>query len=165
MIVRCAADWRHVFRQILLRLDLSEKLSDNVRKAMAVVASFASAVKLRHGEVELALDVDRAIGIADRGNLEDDLVDLFLAVSTAARSKKTAIAVFIDEMQDLQSTELVALIMAMHKVAQHSLPLILIGGGLPQVVSQMGAARGYSERLFQRINVGALDGIPPLAWQ
>jgi type II secretory pathway predicted ATPase ExeA len=140
-------------RQILLRLDLTEK----VKKALSVVASFASAVRLKHGELELALDVDPAKGIGDSGNLEDDLVDLFLAVGTAAQDKKTAVAIFIDEMQDLKSGELTALIMATHKVAQHSLPLILIGGGLPQMVAHMGAARGYSERLFQRIDVGSLD--------
>ena len=140
-------------RQILLRLDFSEK----VKMALSVVASFASAVKVKHGELELALDVDPAKGVADSGNLEDDLVDLFLAVATAAQEKRSAVAIIIDEMQDLRSGELIAIIMATHKVAQHSLPLVLIGGGLPQVVAQMGEARGYSERLFQRIEIGALD--------
>ncbi len=144
-------------RQMLLRLDLSEKISDHVKRGLSVVASFASAIKIKHGEYELALDVDPARGVADSGNLEDDLVDLFVAVATAAQAKRSGVALIIDEMQDLQPTDLIALIMAMHKVAQHSLPLLLIGGGLPQVVAQMGAARGYSERLFQRIDVGALD--------
>ena len=144
-------------RQIVLRMDLSEKLSEHAKRALSVVASFASAVKLKHGEYELALDIDPAKGVADSGNLEDDLIDLFTAVATTAQQKKSAVAIIIDEMQDLRDTELTALIMAMHKVAQHSLPLMLIGGGLPQVVGQMGAARGYSERLFQRIDIGALD--------
>lgn len=43
-------------RQVFLRLDLSERLSDHAKRALSVVASFASAVKLSIVELHRNLD-------------------------------------------------------------------------------------------------------------
>ncbi len=48
------------------------------------------------------------------------------------------------------------MIMAIHRVSQKSLPLILIGAGLPQLVGKAGNSKSYAERLFSYPEVGAL---------
>jgi hypothetical protein len=54
----------------------------------------------------------------------------------------------IDELQYLPRTDLAALIRSLHAVAQESLPLALFGAGLTQLISQVGEAKSYAERLF-----------------
>src|SRR5262249_797405 len=60
-------------------------------------------------------------------------------------------------MQYLEEDELAALITAIHKVNQKSLPLGLFGAGLPQLLGKAGNAKSYSERLFQFEEIGALS--------
>jgi hypothetical protein len=47
--------------------------------------------------------------------------------------------------------------MAMHRVAQRNLPLVLVGGGLPQLVALAGRSKSYAERLFDYPRVGPLS--------
>lgn len=53
--------------------------------------------------------------------------------------------------------QLAALIMALHRCAQRSLPVAMFGAGLPQLPGQLGRAKSYAERLFEFPVVGALD--------
>jgi len=59
-------------------------------------------------------------------------------------------------MHYLNEEELSSLIMAVHKITQKSLPLILIGAGLPQLLGKAGNAKPYAERLFDYPFVGPL---------
>ena len=120
------------------------------------MASFANAAKLKYGEFELSLNIDPELGSADSGDLEADLPELFLAVGEAAKSRHTPVAVIIDELQYVDQTEFSALIMAMHKIAQKQLPLLLVGAGLPQLVALSGKSKSYAERLFDYPVVDAL---------
>ncbi len=144
------------FSQMLLQMDFTKKVGDAVMTGLRGVASFTKVARLKHGELEFALDFDPLVGTADSGNIADDLPDVFEIVGKAAASRNTAIVLIIDEMQMLSREDLVALIMAMHRVSQNSLPLLLVGGGLPQVVGLMGEAKGYSERLFESVGIGEL---------
>jgi len=47
--------------------------------------------------------------------------------------------------------------MAMHKVQQRRLPLVLIAAGLPILPGLAGEAKSYAERLFSSPDVGPLD--------
>jgi hypothetical protein len=47
--------------------------------------------------------------------------------------------------------------MAMHKVAQKNLPVLLIGAGLPPLLGHMGNSKSYAERLFDYPRVGPLN--------
>jgi hypothetical protein len=49
------------------------------------------------------------------------------------------------------------MIMAIHRISQKQLPLILIGAGLPQLVGLAGKAKSYAERLFDYPLVDALS--------
>ncbi|MDB4882660.1 MAG: hypothetical protein JWL95_1426 [Gemmatimonadetes bacterium] len=64
-----------------------------------------------------------------------------------------------DEVQYFTSEELGALIMAMHKVQQRQLPVVLLGAGLPILPALAGESKSYAERLFNFPEVGALSAV------
>lgn len=134
-------------RQVLLSLDRGEHVNSIVKRALRVLASFAKVTTTIEG-VEFGLSIDPEIGAADSGNLELDLPDLFETVGLAARAKETTLAIIVDELQYATEQEMSALIMALHRVSQKNLPLVLVGGGLPQLVGLAGRSKSYAERLF-----------------
>jgi hypothetical protein len=145
-------------RPILLRLDRMAGVSEKVKRGLRVFRSFLGTIKLKYGEWELGIDPETGIG--DSGDLETDLAELFVAVAEAAADRGTAVAVIIDEVQYLNEAEMSALIMAVHRVSQRSLPLVLVGGGLPQLVGLAGRSKSYAERLFR---YPIVDALPPTA--
>jgi len=144
-------------RRILFDLDRGEMLSEKAKKALRVFKSFIGGLKVKAGDIEFYLDVDAEKGEADSGDLEVDLAALFVAMGEAAKDRKTAVAIIIDELQYVGEAELSAMIMAIHRVSQRSLPLILIGAGLPQLIAKAGNSKSYAERLFAYPEVGALE--------
>jgi hypothetical protein len=144
-------------RSLLFELDRLAGLGDKVRRGLAVLKGFVGAVRLSIGEVELGLDLEAEKGTADSGDLEVDLPGLFAAVAEAAQQKSVAIALLIDEVQYLKDKELSALIMAMHRLQQNQLPMVLIGAGLPAIPQRMGESKSYAERLFSYPEVGPLQ--------
>ena len=66
-------------------------------------------------------------------------------------------ALLIDEVQYLKEKELSALIMAMHRMQQRQLPLVLVGAGLPVLARLAGDSKSYAERLFSFPNIGPLE--------
>ncbi len=143
-------------RKLLLGLDSTKALGEKVKRSLRVLKSFLLAVKVTVGDMEFALDAPPEIGSADSGQLDSDLADVFVAVGEAAAECETAVAIIIDELQYLQEAELSALIMAVHKISQEGLPLIVIGAGLPQLAGNTGRAKSYAERLFIFPPVGPL---------
>ena len=144
-------------RQILLRLDRSKQATEFAKRGLRVLAAFANSVRAKVGEVEFNLAIAPEIGTADSGDLEIDLPDLLEVVGRAAQAKSTAIALVVDELQYLSEVEMSAIIMALHRISQRNLPLILIGGGLPQLVGLAGRSKSYAERLFDFPEIGALE--------
>lgn len=142
-------------RKMLLALSLTAAAGDRGRRALRALRGFMGSVRLVWNDIELG--IDPIAGVADSGDLEHDLSDLFVAVGEAAAEKKTATALCIDEMQYLSEKEFGALIMAVHKVAQMNLPLIAVGAGLPQILGLAGQSKSYAERLFDYPKVGALN--------
>jgi hypothetical protein len=114
-------------RHLLLSLDRMENLSEQVKRGLRVLKSFANAIKVKYQEVELGLNIDPEPGSADSGDLEADLSELMQAVAVAAAARHVPVALIIDEMQYLNENELSALIMAVHRIAQRNLPFILVG--------------------------------------
>jgi len=143
-------------RSVLYDLDRLAGAGEKVKRGLAVLKGFMNGVKVTVGEIEIGLDIDPEQGVADSGDLEIDLPNLFVAVTEAAEERKTAVALFIDEIQYFRQKELGALIMAMHKVQQRQLPLVLLGAGLPILPGLAGESKSYAERLFNFPDVGAL---------
>src|SRR6185369_4399405 len=62
-----------------------------------------------------------------------------------------------DELQYVPEEQLAALISGLHRCAQRSLPIGLLGAGLPQLRGRMGKAKSYAERLFDFPEIAALS--------
>lgn len=142
-------------QQALRKLSLIESAKAKTHAAMKALRGFASAFKVKIGD--LSVSVDPEPGVADSGNLEYDLPDMFVAIGQAAKAAGNGWCLLIDEVQYLKSDELAALIVAIHKVAQKQLPVIFFGAGLPQLAGLSGDAKSYAERLFAYPKVGPLD--------
>jgi hypothetical protein len=144
-------------RTLLFDLNRCAGASNKVKRGLAVLRSFIGAVKLTVHDITIGIDIEPEEGSADSGDLEIDLPNLFVAIGEAAEDRKCAVALLIDEVQYFSQKELGALIMAMHKVQQHQLPLVLLGAGLPILPGLAGEAKSYSERLFSFPDIGALS--------
>ena len=144
-------------RSLLYDLDRVAGAGDKVKRGLAVLRSFIGSIKLTVNDMALGLDIEPAKGTADSGDLEIDLPNLFVAVAEAAEERKTAVAILIDEIQYLNQKELGALIMAMHKMQQKQLPLVLLAAGLPVLPGMAGESKSYAERLFNFPDIGALS--------
>ena len=81
----------------------------------------------------MGLDFDPEPGLADNGDLAQDLTELLLAAGMAAKEAGTALSLFVDELQYVDEGELAALITALHRSAQRRSPVVLVGAGLPQL--------------------------------
>jgi hypothetical protein len=143
-------------RGLLYELDRLAGTGDKVKRGLRVLRSFLGMLTVTYKDVTIGLDVDAEEGSSDSGDLAIDLPNLFVAVAEAAEERKGAVAILIDEIQYFDSTELGALIMAMHRVQQRQLPLVLLGAGLPILPGLAGEAKSYAERLFSFPEVGAL---------
>lgn len=143
-------------RAALLKLDRLKGVSEQVKKGLRVLKSFVGAVKVKYADVEFALDVESETGTADSGTLTRDLAELFVAAGEAAQSRKSSIVILIDEIQNLPAEEFEALIMAVHRVDQKKLPVLIVGAGLPLLVKLTGDAKSYAERLFEYPRIDAL---------
>lgn len=141
--------------QILRRLSSIETAKAASHNAMRALRSFASVFKIKMGDFELSVDPEP--GVADSGNLEYDITELFLKVGEAAKAAGRGWVLLIDEVQYLTTAELAALIVAIHRVNQKSLPVILFGAGLPAIAALSGDAKSYAERLFIFPKVDALS--------
>lgn len=143
--------------QVLRKLSSIENARTAAHGAMRALRGFASAFKIKVGDVSLSVDPET--GTADSGILEYDLSDLFLRVGAAAQAAGKAWTLLIDELQYLSQEDLSALIVAIHRVNQRGLPITFFGAGLPQVAALSGDAKSYAERLFSYPTLGPLDEI------
>lgn len=144
-------------RRVLYDLDRIAGAGDKAKRGLRVLRSFLGGLKLTYGDIEVGLDIDPEQGSADSGDLGIDLPNLLVALGEAAEERKSAVAVLIDEVQYFTEKELGALIMAMHKVQQRQLPVVLLGAGLPILPGLAGESKSYAERLFSFPEVGALS--------
>jgi hypothetical protein len=93
-----------------------------------------------------SIDVEALRGEADSGDLIEDVTDVLLAVGDAAQSRRSGVLLAVDEVQYLSTTELAALITAVHRTTQRDLPVVLVGAGLPQLPALAGDAKSYAVR-------------------
>ena len=140
-------------RAALARLSARERLTGLLRRGLSVLKSFQLRYQLPEGP-EIVAGVEPSLGEADFGNLKQNLGDLLVAVGRAAEERKTGVLFTVDEFQFLPREEMEALIVALHRVGQDELPVMVVGAGLPSILGKVGDARSYAERLFvfRRIN-------------
>src|SRR5579883_14707 len=143
-------------RQALHQLSLNVRARKLARRGLRALAGFAKALKVKYADIEVGIDLEPETGLADNGDLEQDLQALLAAAGEAAKAGGTALALFIDELQYVREDELAALITALHGTAQRAWPVVLIGAGLPQLRGRMGSAKSYAERMFDFQTIGPL---------
>src|SRR5690348_4373943 len=125
--------------------ELAHPQDADVRQVLGVVKAFAqrepAGAKPSKQPWSPGIDVPAAVGRADSGDTEIDLVELFSDVAGLASDTGHGIAVFIDEMQDIGPDDVSALCAACHELSQQGLPLVVVGAGLPHVPAVLSASR------------------------
>lgn len=144
-------------RVALLRLDRGKRARANLAKAGRALAGFAKALRVKYKDIEVSTDFEPERGLADSGDLDTDLTDLLASIGNAAHEYRTAVVLFVDELQYVREDELASLIRALHSASQRQLPITMLAAGLPQLIGQMGRAKSYAERLFEFVAIDRLD--------
>ena len=139
-------------RKALLQMSARKRAGELLRRALSALKAF----EVSTGDVSFKLDVDAAVGIADSGDLVEDLRDLLVAVGEAARESGLGFALILDEIQNLSRDDYEALIMALHRAKQRNLPVAFVGAGLPLIPSLTAEAKSYAERMFIYTAIGEL---------
>jgi hypothetical protein len=138
---------------------------ESVAEVLGVVKAFAlrgvggqasTAAKVRD-RWQPGIDVPAATGRADSGDMEIDLVELLSDAAGVAADIGSGIALFIDEMQDVQPDDVSAICAACHELSQQGAPLIVVGAGLPHLPAVLSASKSYSERLFRYLRIDRLE--------
>jgi hypothetical protein len=126
--------------------------SDKYRDALGTVKSFANTLGIAYP----SNGIDPTPGRGDSGRIEVDLEEVVEDLSLALRETASAFGLFIDEIQDLSQSLLVALLSVQHRAGQNGWPFYVVAAGLPGAPARFSAARSYAERLFDYRNIGAL---------
>lgn len=142
-------------RKVMRSLSTVEAAKHIAGRGLKGLRGFASIFKIDIAGVEIGVEPEP--GFADSGDLQYDLPDLFTSIGEAAQAAGKGWILLIDEVQYLTEADLSALIVAIHRVSQEGLPVLLVGAGLPQVARLAGEAKSYAERLFLYPPVDALD--------
>ncbi|WP_316013782.1 ATP-binding protein [Roseobacter sp. HKCCA0434] len=146
-------------RKVLRSLSTREAAREVAVRGLRGLRNLASIFKMEVEGVSMGIEgaADPEPGLADSGDLQFDLPDLFEAVGEAARRAGTGWMLLIDEVQYLNREDLSALIVGLHRVSQSDLPILFVGAGLPQVAKLAGDAKSYAERLFTYPRIDALE--------
>jgi hypothetical protein len=143
--------------------ELAPKQPDEAAHVLGILKSFALKQTGEGGKAALrdrwqpGIDVPAVPGRADSGDIEIDLVELLTDVAGLAADAGRGIAVFVDEMQDLEPDDVSALCAACHQISQEGLPFVVVGAGLPHLPAVLSASKSYSERLFRYVRIDRLD--------
>jgi hypothetical protein len=134
---------------------------ESMDAVLSVLKAFALRQTPADGKVrdrwQPGIDVPPASGRADSGDMEIDLVELLSDAAGLAADVGKGIALFIDEMQDVQPDDVSAICAACHELSQQGAPLIVVGAGLPHLPAVLSASKSYSERLFRYLRIDRLD--------
>jgi hypothetical protein len=154
------ADFRVTFARMGVRLltnmSSRHRARERIQRALSVVKAFSLAVP---GAVELRIDVDAATGIADSGDPEHDLTDLLGELGEVAQANNMGALFLIDEMQNLDEPSLAAICIAFQAISRRSLPVSLVGAGLPDLRVRLLAAKPYADRLFSYRELSRLSAV------
>lgn len=143
-------------RTALLKLSRIESATANAKRALRALTGFARTLKVKYEDIEVSFDAEPEPGLADNGNLEQDLTALLEVAGEAAQTANKTLLLLIDELQYILTDQLGSLISALHRCSQRELPVLLVTAGLPQLRGEMGRAKSYAERLFEFHEVGPL---------
>lgn len=143
-------------RRALHDIGARGKWTEAARRAAGMLKAFTVSID-PDGRLTVGLEGSPMSGYADSGALDADLTDLLVGVGEAAREQDTGVALLLDELHFLSRPQMEAVIAAVHKTVQRSLPVTAAAAGLPQIHELVGRAKTYAERLFKFPEIGRLD--------
>jgi hypothetical protein len=157
--VRASADFMQTLARALVQV--TRKLrpaSSRATRAIESVRSAIASLEATYSDRGWSLSVKAAPeeGVADSGDLDEDLAEVLVGAARAAQEAGSGIALFIDEMQLMPRRELEALVAAFHRASRLQIPLCLAGAGLPQLPGLIAEAKTYAERLFTYRRIDSL---------
>jgi hypothetical protein len=126
-----------------IRRQQGRRLSDLAKRAVSSIDAFSITVDPA-GTVSAAIDVDAR----GSGDLEIDFATLAVDVGHAVLEAGVGAAVFVDELQGLDTRSMASLAAAAHAAGQRNVPFAVIGAGLPNLPGKLAEAKSYAERLF-----------------
>ena len=135
-------------------ISAKEAAKDFVRKCGVLLKSFRLTYDIEGKSVGLGVDSEVSLST---GLFDEDLTELIITIGRAALKSGDTICLFVDEIQYLTSTEISAIVTALHRCNQLRLPIMFFGAGLPKILRVVGEARSYSERLFKFEEIDALS--------
>lgn len=144
-------------RKVMRSLSGVEAAKHIAVRGLQGLRGFAAIFRIEVAGVEVGVEPEP--GLADSGDLQYDLPDLFSVIGRAAKAAGRGWILLIDEVQYLSDADLSALIVSIHRMSQEGLPIVLVGAGLPQVARLAGEAKSYAERLFLYPGLGALESV------
>ncbi len=152
------AEPRAVFTSMALSLvvTMGRRYGDTGRidSALNVVKGFADAGS---GSPERNVARGSALGLADSGDLGQDLAALVREIGRVARDCGTGALLVFDEMQCLDADALATIGAAFQAVSRTGLPVALVGAGQPNLRASFLAAKPYADRLFTYAELGGLS--------
>lgn len=145
-----------LIHETLKSLSAAEYAKDLLARGFQALKNFAANFKVKMEDIEVSFEPSLGKDLANSGDLQSDLPELFTLIGAAAKKQNKVWVLFIDEVQGLSKEDMTALLVSLHRVAQESLPVVFVGAGLPNVMRLAGAAKSYSERLFDWMPIGPL---------
>ena len=127
-------------------------VGQRTRDALRSVAAF----NLKLGTSGIDLGVEIVPGRADSGAIDIDFREVVEDLTGALRDEGRTFGLFIDELQDLDTELLSALLVTQHAASQEGWPFYIIGAGLPGLPARLATAHSYAERMFDYRPIGSL---------
>ncbi len=144
--------------KVLRKMSIVEKAKQYIDTAFSVAAAFQVFYN-KEGEASVGVNPEmvKGVGVADTGNLQNDLTELLVHLGRVGQKISMGAALFIDEVQYLKDDEFEALMAAIHRCNQLGLPLVVFAAGLPKIAKIAGDIKSYAERLFRFVPIDKLE--------
>lgn len=126
---------------------LSDKVLEAIKSLVVTYKPEANSFSLSVEEKQLYIS----------NSLSQSLTTLLTSVGAIAEKKNRPLIFFIDEIQYLNTDELDALTVALHRCNQLNYPIMVLGAGLPKIHSILGKEKTYTERLFNYRKIDSLS--------
>lgn len=141
--------------KFMQQLSTKEHVKQYIEKALGILKSFS--VKYSSGDFAAEIAVDSVQGIANTGNVANDMTELLLTLGSLAKTSQKGIVLFIDEIQYMKDDDLEGIIRALHRLNQKGYPIIIYAAGLPKIAKIVGDIKSYAERIFDFVKIDSLD--------
>lgn len=138
--------------KFITTISLNAKAKEKVEKVLEILRNFNMSWSPDDNTFSVSLKDTAALK-----DLSIDLVDLFVSLGKLANDSQNTICFFIDEIQYLRDSELEALLMALHRVNQLGLPILVFCAGLPKILRKFGEVKSYAERLFEYVRIDSIQ--------